>query len=95
MLDAYEAGNIRSGIVGGGVMGSSLAHENEAPFPEWLAEFFVRTFCPEGGVVLDPFCGSGTTLAVARQWGRNAVGIDLRESQVALTRERLAQKVLV
>jgi DNA modification methylase len=70
-------------------MGSKLAHENEAPFPELVPEWFIRSFCPPGGRVLDPFCGSGTTLAVAKRWGRDAVGIDIRESQVALTRRRL------
>jgi DNA modification methylase len=71
-------------------MGSRLCHLNEAPFPERLAEFFVRSFCKPGGTVLDPFCGSGTTLAVARRHGRNAIGIDIRKSQIALTRKRLA-----
>ena len=70
-------------------MGSPLAHENEAPFPESLAEFFVRSFCPPGGTVLDPFMGSGTTLAVAQRTGREAIGIDLRESQVELTNRRV------
>lgn len=84
-------GNIIRAIVGGGVMGSRLCHENEAPFPESLAEFFVRSFCPPGGRVLDPFCGSGTTLAVAKMHGRRGIGIDVRESQVALTLRRLAE----
>jgi len=83
-------GNVISGKVGGGHMGSPLAHENEAPFPEWLAERFILSFCPPGGTVLDPMCGSGTTLAVAQRLGRNAIGIDIRESQVELTRRRLA-----
>lgn len=74
----------------GGHLGSDLAHENEAPFPEALVEFFVRSFCPPKGTVLDPFCGSGTTLAVARRLGRNAIGVDIRQSQVKLTRRRLA-----
>jgi len=76
--------------VGGGHMGSRLAHLTEAPFPEALAEFFIRSFCPPGGTVLDIFCGSGTTLAVAKKWGRNSIGIDIRESQIALTKRRLA-----
>lgn len=46
-------------------MGSDLAHDNEAPFPETLTDFFVESFCPPGGTVLDIFCGSGTTLASA------------------------------
>lgn len=76
---------------GGGHMGSRLAHENEAPFPEKLAEFFVRSFCPPGGLVLDPFCGSGTTLAAAIKHGRNAVGIDIRVSQIEISRKRIVE----
>lgn len=83
-------GNVIHCMVGGGHLGSPLAHENEAPFPEALAEFFVRSFCPPGGCVLDPFCGSGTTLAVALRTGRDALGIDVRESQVDLSTRRLA-----
>ena len=84
-------GNVIKCKVGGGLMGSKLSHENEAPFPETLVEPFIRCFCPPGGIVLDPFCGSGTTLAVAKQWNRNAIGIDIRESQVELTRRRIEQ----
>ena len=81
-------GNVVECHGGGGHMGDQLAHENEAPFPEKLAEAFVLSFCPEGGTVLDCFCGSGTTLAVAKRHGRNAIGIDIRESQVELSRRR-------
>jgi len=82
-------GNIIHCKVGGGVMGDKLCHENEAPFPEKLAEFFVRSFCPPDGVVLDPFSGSGTTAAVALRWGRKAIAIDIRESQIELARRRI------
>jgi DNA modification methylase len=75
--------------VGGGHMGSPLAHGNEAPFPESLADHFIRTCCPPGGVVLDPFSGSGTTGAVAVKSGRRYIGIDVRHSQVNLSRKRL------
>jgi DNA modification methylase len=78
-------------VVGGGVMGSKLCHENEAPFPESLAEFFVRSFCRPGGTVLDPFSGSGTTGAVALKTGRRYIGIDVRGSQTKLTARRLAE----
>jgi len=93
-LDQYERGTVRSGKVGGGLMGDKLAHENEAAFPEWLAEVFVASFCPPGGAVLDPFVGSGTTLAVARKLGRRGIGIDIRESQCELTSRRLKQGLL-
>jgi hypothetical protein len=80
---------IDCGAVGGGHLGNPLAHLNEAPFPAFLAEFFIRSFCPPGGVVLDPFSGSGTTVCVARQLGRNGVGIDIRQSQTDLAKRRL------
>jgi len=76
---------------GGGVMGSRLCHENEAPFPEKLAEFFVRSFCKPGGIVCDPFVGSGTSCAVAIKTGRKYLGIDVRASQIKLTRRRLQE----
>lgn len=83
-------GNVVKCDVGGGRLGSPLAHENEAPFPESLAEFFVRSFCPPLGTVLDPFSGSGTTLAVAERTGRNSIGIDIRGSQVELAARRIS-----
>jgi hypothetical protein len=83
-------GNVIACKVGGGLMGSRLAHENEAPYPESLAEFFIRSLCPPGGTVLDPFSGSGTTAAVALRHGRNAVSVDIRESQVNLTARRVS-----
>lgn len=69
---------------GGGGLGNKIAHESEAPFPERLAEFFVRSLCPPGGAVLDPFSGSGTTVAVARRFHREGVGTDIRMSQARL-----------
>jgi len=82
-------GNVITGIVGGGVMGHPLAHRNEAPFPEWLVEFFVKSFCPPGGITCDPFSGSGTTAAVARNTGRKFIAIDVRQSQCDLTADRV------
>jgi hypothetical protein len=91
LLDAYESSDVRSGSVGGGQIGDKIAHENEAPFPEWLAEFFVLSYCPPGGTVLDPFCGSGTTMAVAKRHRRGYIGVDLRQSQIELSKKRLAE----
>jgi site-specific DNA-methyltransferase (adenine-specific) len=84
-------GNVIRCDVGGSRMGSAFAHENEAPFPEKLAEMFVKSFCPPGGVVLDPFGGSGTCASVAQQHGRNAISLDIRESQCELTARRTGQ----
>lgn len=76
--------------VGGGHLGHPLAHKNEAPFPEALAEFFIKSYCPPGGIVLDPFSGSGTTVAAAIKLGRRGIGADLRWSMCELAARRIA-----
>ena len=48
-----------------------------ATFPEKLCETPILSGCPKDGVVLDPFCGSGKALSVAKRLGRKAIGIDL------------------
>lgn len=83
-------GNVIRCLGGGGHQGHPLAHESEAPFPLKLAEFFVRSFCPPGGIAVDPFTGSGTTAHAAYQHGRRFLGCDIRESQVKLTYRRIA-----
>ena len=85
-------GNLVRVDVGGGRLGSDLAHSNEAPYPEGLAEHFIRSLCPPGGTVLDPFSGSGTTSSVASRWGRIGIGLDLRWSQCELGRRRIAEQ---
>lgn len=77
-------------VVGGGAMGDDHAHENEAPFPMKLADFFVKSFCPPGGIACDPFCGSGTVAHSAVNNGRRFIGCDVRESQAELTARRMA-----
>jgi hypothetical protein len=91
---------IDCGAAGGGNIGDKICHENEAPFPEYLAEFMIRTFCPPAvrlesggvrpGIVCDPFSGSGTTGAMAVRLARRFVGCDLRQSQVDLSLRRMA-----
>ena len=95
-LDEFPGPMIHT-LTGGGHMGDDLAHENEAPFPESLAEWFIISLCPPAGTVCDPFSGSGTTAKVAHRHGRNAIAIDIRSSQVDLTKRRTksVQKVLV
>lgn len=84
-------GNVIQCHGGGGHMGSKLAHENEAPFPEYLAEFFIRSFCPPNGIVLDCFSGSGTTAAVAAKFGRRFIAMDIRKEMCDLTRLRVEE----
>jgi DNA modification methylase len=60
-----------------------------AAMPEGLAEFFIRACSPSGGVVIDPFAGSGTTAVVARRLGRRAGGLEIHKSFVDRAQERL------
>lgn len=60
-----------------------------AAMPEGLAEFFVKGCSPVGGIVLDPFAGSGTTAVVARRLGRCAGGLEIHQTFVSAARERL------
>lgn len=82
-------GNVIDCTVGNGHLGWESSHENEAPFPQSLASFFVQSFCPPGGIVLDVFSGSGTTVAAALAHGRRGIGIDLRQSQCWLGQTRV------
>lgn len=61
-----------------------------AAMPEGLAEFFVRAMCPDGGVVIDPFAGAGTTTVVARRHGRRAGGLEIHEEFALEARRRIA-----
>jgi DNA modification methylase len=63
-----------------------------APFPEHLCRIPILATCPQDGVVLDPFCGSGTALVVANALGRNSIGIDVSEEYLKLTFNRLQSR---
>jgi hypothetical protein len=92
--DICNPGNvIDCGAAGGGNMGHPLAHENEAPFPEDIPEWLIRSACPPGGLVADIFNGSGTTTAVARKLGRYGLGFDLRASQTEIAAKRCSDPV--
>jgi len=58
--------------------------------PEVLPERIIQASSDDGGIVLDPFCGSGTTLAVAQRLGRGWVGIENHYLGIAYQRYRLA-----
>jgi len=57
--------------------------------PEALLERIIRACSREGDTVLDAYCGSGTTLAVAERTGRHWIGIDISPEAVELARKRL------
>jgi DNA modification methylase len=62
-----------------------------ATFPIELPTYCIKAGCPEGGIVLDPFMGSGTTGLAAQEQGRNYVGIDLNPEYIEIAERRLQQ----
>jgi DNA modification methylase len=62
-----------------------------ATMPPALVEPCILAGCPEGGTVLDPFAGSGTTLAVAAELGRSGIGCELNPEYIELANQRIAK----
>lgn len=68
-----------------------FAGNHFAVYPEELVETPIRACCPKGGIVLDPFLGTGTTAVAAQHLGRRWVGIELNPEYVELARQRVVQ----
>jgi len=66
-------------------------HPSEKPVP--VLKSLVTAFCPAGGLVLDPFCGSGSSLVAARDCGRDFIGIELDANHQAVAAGRLSRLV--
>jgi len=85
-------GNIWWYKVGGGhVTRDKIAYQHPAIFPEKLARDHIISWSNPGDVVLDPMCGSGTTLKMAKQAGRQWLGFDCSEEYCELARLRVEQ----
>jgi site-specific DNA-methyltransferase (adenine-specific) len=67
----------------------NFAYEHPDMFPESLAEDHILSWSNEGDLVLDPMCGAGTTLKMAKLNNRNYVGIDINEEYVTLSERRV------
>lgn len=60
-----------------------------AVYPEHLLERPIKSSCPPGGIALDPFAGSGTTLVVAQRLGRRYLGIEISPEYIKIAEKRL------
>lgn len=68
-----------------------LSMSHFAVYPEELCSRPIQSSCPPGGIVIDPFAGSGTTLVAAKKLGRQFVGCDLNPEYVKVARKRLRE----
>lgn len=59
-----------------------------APYPEDLCKIPILATCPKDGVVLDPFCGTGTTLLAALRLGRKSIGIEISKEYLQIAEAR-------
>ena len=72
---------------------TSFRGNHYAAFPPKLVEICMLAGCPKGGVILDPFIGSGTVGFVALMQDRNYIGIELNEEYVSLAKKRIESEV--
>ncbi len=66
-----------------------------APFPIELPHRLINLYSYENDVVLDPFCGSGTTAIAAIQNNRNYIGYDIKEEYIDLAKKRIANQKFI
>jgi site-specific DNA-methyltransferase (adenine-specific) len=72
---------------------SAKQEGHPAPFPEELPRRCIRLYSFKGDTVLDPFAGSGTTLRVARQLGRNSIGYEINPDYKELIETKLTSNM--
>jgi DNA modification methylase len=62
--------------------------EHFAPYPADLCKIPILATCPERGLVLDPFCGTGTTMVVSQRLNRKSIGVDVSEDYIRVAEGR-------
>lgn len=67
------------------------ATHSDSVYSEDLCKTPILATCPPDGVVLNPFCGSGTTNKVAYDLHRKSIGIDISEEYISMAKQRLSQ----
>jgi len=79
-ITLWEMNNVRPG---------SPLEKDIAAFPDELPYRIIKLFSYAGEIVLDPFVGSGTTMKVARELGRNSIGIEIKEELVPIIKKKI------
>jgi DNA modification methylase len=91
--DAGEVGVTRNRRTVWEVNAQPFPEAHFATFPEELIKPCILAACPAGGIVLDPFIGSGTTELVARNLQCRSIGLELNPAYIEIAKRRLAQQV--
>ncbi len=73
-------------------LGGASTKNHPAPYPEELVYRLIRMFSFVGDTVVDPFCGSGTTMVAAMKAGRNSIGVEIDPHYCAMAEERLRKE---
>jgi site-specific DNA-methyltransferase (adenine-specific) len=68
---------------------NKLKRKHPAVFPDKIPNDLINVFCPENGLVLDPMCGSGSTIVQAIKNNRKFIGIDIEKDYIEIVKERL------
>jgi len=89
-MDGYDTSNKRSVW---SVPVSSYSEAHFATYPPELIKSCIMAGCPEGGTVLDPFGGSGTTAQVSNNLNRNAILCELNPEYVEIAKGRLHESL--
>ena len=70
-----------------------IAYKHPAIFPEQLAHDHIISWSNEGDIVLDPMCGSGTTLKMAEKLNRRWIGIEIEEKYCEISAKRIENEL--
>ncbi len=71
------------------VMPNQVLEKDIAAFPEELPYRAIKLFSYVGETILDPFVGSGTTMKIARQLGRDSIGIEIKKTLIPIIKEKI------
>lgn len=90
---AYTEGGMRNVRTTWSINTEPNYESHFATYPQRLVERMIKAGCPENGVVIDPFSGSGTTGLYARKSYRNFIGIELNPDYIKIAEKRLQNQL--
>lgn len=86
---AYREDGMRNKRCVWDIVTESSYEKHYATYPESLCDIPIKASCPPGSIILDPFCGTGTTCLQAKVLGRKYIGIDINSKNVNISERRI------